>query len=127
VTSNQGGAHGPGTGVVNAYRYGNILCLVNDPSEIFPKYKQGDVQIYPAVINNFVFAMMATTQVIKAGKPWRAMTFCFGSLLMMRTPTLSVSIINSASPTLLLFACFHLTLLALFGTSAVWGTAALPA
>ncbi len=68
-----------GAPLVNAYRYGNILCLVNDPSEIVftpdkinPDYTRGkeNVDVYPTMINNFLFGIMATTAPIKACKPF---------------------------------------------------------
>lgn len=61
---------GSSDGIVNAFGYGNILCLVNDPSQVEPyEAGEGNVEIYPVLINNFLFGIMATTKNIDKGKP----------------------------------------------------------
>jgi hypothetical protein len=56
--------------VINAYSYGNILCLVNDPSnQIFPDYVEGvpNVEINTILINGFPFSVMYTCNTIEKG------------------------------------------------------------
>jgi hypothetical protein len=55
--------------VVNAFSYGNILCVINDPrSGSMENKEHANVNLTPVQINGFPFLMMYVTKPIEAGK-----------------------------------------------------------